>query len=74
MNSFPRITPVSQPKRAFLRLVVGQVQVIGATIAVVLLLRGGVSARAIWAVVVTGIVSLISLLLFRVVWKRKQKE
>ena len=74
MNSFPRITLVSQPKRAFLRLVVGQVQVIGATIAVVLLLRGGVSARAIWAVVVTGIVSLISLLLFRVVWKRKQKE
>ena len=57
--------------RAVLRLVVGQAQVIGATTALVLLLRGGVSAPAIWAAVLTGVVSLTSLVLFRFVWSEQ---
>jgi len=59
-----------------LRLAFGQAQVIGATATLVLLLQGGVSAPAIWAAALTGIVSLTSILLFRVLWreKRKQKE
>jgi hypothetical protein len=59
-------------KRALIRLAFGQAQVIGATAALVLLLQGGVSAPAIWAAVLTGIVSLSSILLFRVVWREKK--
>ena len=65
----------AQPRwKAFLRLAFGQAQVIGATAALVLLLQGGVSAPAIWAAVLTGIVSLTSILLFRVVWREKRKQ
>jgi hypothetical protein len=46
--------------------------VIGATVALVLLLQGGVSAPAIWAAVLTGIVSLTSILLFRIVWREEK--
>ena len=63
-----------QPRwRVVLRLVLGQAQVIGATITLVLLIQGGVSDRAIWVVVLTGLVSLISILLFRVIWREKPK-
>jgi hypothetical protein len=67
----------AQPRwKAFLRLAFGQAQVIGAAAVLVLLLQGGVSAPAIWAVVLTGIVSLTSILLPRLVWieKRKPKQ
>ncbi len=59
--------------RAVLRLVLGQAQVIGATAALVLLLRGGVNAPAIWAAVLTGGVSLTSIVLFRLVWSEQRK-
>ncbi len=63
-----------QPRwRAILRLALGQAQVIGATITLVFLLQGGVSARVIWGVILTGLVSLISILLFRVIWREKPK-
>ena len=56
---------------AFLRLAFGQVQVIGATAALVLLLQGGISAPAIWAAAITAALTLTSLLLFRVIWRDK---
>ena len=73
MNSPPKAEGAQIRRRAVLRFVFGQAQVIGATVAAVLLLQQGLSAPAIWAVVLTGIVSLTSILLFRVVW-RKQRE
>jgi hypothetical protein len=64
-----------QPRwRALLRLAFGQAQVIGASAALVLLLQDGVSAPAIWAAVLTGIVSLTSLLLFRLAWREKRTK
>jgi hypothetical protein len=72
--NFPRKAEGAQGRRrAALRLVLGQAQVIGATVALVLLLQKGVSAPAIWAVVLTGIVSLTSILLFRVRWREERK-
>jgi hypothetical protein len=47
--------------------------VIGATVAMVLLLQEGVRAPAILATVLTGIVSLTSILLFRVVWREQSR-
>ena len=63
-----------QPRwRANLRLALGQAQVIGATITLAFLLQGGVSAPAIWGVILTGVVSLVSILLFRLIWREKPK-
>jgi hypothetical protein len=61
-------------KRALVRLAFGQAQVIGATAALVLLLQGGISAPAIWAAVLTGIVSLTSIVLFRLIWREKKRQ
>lgn len=61
-------------KRAILRLAFGQLQVIGATTALVLLLQGGLSAPALWAVVLTGILSLTSILLFHLIWREKTQH
>ncbi len=58
-------------RQAILRLAFGQLHVIGATAALVLLLQGGVSAPAIWVAALTAIVSLTSILLFRVIWRDK---
>ncbi len=66
-------TVVQVRRRAFLRLALGQAQVIGATITLVLLLQHGVSGPAVWGVVLTGVVSLTSLLLFRVIWREEPK-
>ncbi len=69
--------PTSNPKhaahrwRAILRLTLGQLQVIGATAALVLLVQGGVSAPAIWAAALTAAVTLTSILLFRLLWRDK---
>ena len=74
MHAHPKKEAVQPRRRAILRLALGQAQIVGATVALVLLLQGGVSAPAIWAAVLTGIVSLTSILLFRVVWREKSKQ
>lgn len=62
----------AQPRwRIFLRLALGQLQVIGATTTLVLLLQGGLSPPPIWAAVLTAIVTLTSILLFRLIWRGK---
>jgi hypothetical protein len=72
--NLPRKAEGAQNRRqAVLRLVLGQAQVIGAAVAVVLLLQEGVKAPAILATVLTGIVSLTSILLFRVVWREQRR-
>ena len=73
MNSPRKAEGAQNQRQAVLRLVLGQAQVIGATAAVVLLLQEGVKAPAILATVLTGIVSLTSILLFRVVWREQRK-
>jgi hypothetical protein len=73
MHADGNSAPAQPEWRAFLRLVLGQTQVIGATITLVFLLQGGVSARTIWGVILTGLVSLVSILLFRVIWREKPK-
>jgi len=73
MNSPRKAEGPQNRRRAVLRLILGQAQMIGATATLVLLLQGGVSAPAIWAAVLTGIVSAISILLFRLVWREERK-
>ena len=73
MNSPRKAEGPQNRRRAVLGLILGQAQVIGATAALVLLLQGGVSAPAMWAAVLTGIVTLASILLFRLVWREKTK-
>ena len=58
--------------RAILRLVLGQLQIIGATAGLYFLATTGVSALAIWAVCITGAVTVLSLYLFKVVWPDKR--
>ena len=72
MNSRGKTADAKHRRRAILRLVLGQAQVIGATAALVFVLREGVSAHALWAVALTGVVSLTSILLFHVVWREKR--
>jgi len=73
INSPRKAEGAQNRRQAVLRLILGQAQVIGATVAVVLLLQEGVRAPAILATVLTGIVSLTSILLFRVVWREQRK-
>jgi hypothetical protein len=73
MHAHPNRAAVQPRWRAILRLALGQAQVIGATITLVFLLQGSASARAIWGVILTGLVSLVSILLFRVIWRDKPK-
>lgn len=63
---------LSVRRRAILRFVLGQCQVIGAAAALVILLQHGSTALVVWLAVVTGLVSLISIVLFRVVWPEKR--
>jgi hypothetical protein len=62
------------PKRAIVRLAIGQIQVAGSTASLILLIGGGVSRPAIWAVTLTGLVSLVSVLIFRVIWPEKTED
>src|SRR5208337_2946084 len=62
------------PKRAILRLALGQIQVAGSTASLILLIGGGVCRPAIWAVTLTGLVSLISVLIFQVIWRGKTED
>lgn len=73
MHAHPKSAAVQSRWRAILRLALGQAQVIGATITLVFLLQGGVCSRAIWGVILTGLVSLVSILLFRLAWREKSK-
>jgi hypothetical protein len=73
MHAHPNTAAVQPRWRAVLRLALGQAQIIGATITLVFLLQGGVCARAIWGVILTGLVSLVTILLFRLVWREKPK-
>ena len=73
MHAHPNSTAVQPRWRAILRLALGQAQIVGATITLVFLLQGGVSVRTIWGVILTGLVTLISILLFRLVWSEKPK-
>ena len=73
MNSPGKAEGAQNRRQAVLRLVLGQAQMIGATAAVGLLLQEGVKAPAILATVLTGIVSLTSILLFRVAWREQRK-
>lgn len=61
-------------RRAILRLAFGQLQVMGATATLVLLLQGGVTAPAIWAAALTAAATLTSILLFRLIWRDKSKH
>jgi hypothetical protein len=73
MNSPRTVEDLRSRRRAILRLALGQLQVIGAMAALVLLLQGGVSKPAIWTALFTGIVALTSILLFRIAWREKRK-
>jgi len=73
INSLCKAEGAQNRRQAVLRLVLGHAQVIGATVAMVLLLQEGVRAPAILATVLTGIVSLTSILLFRVVWREQSR-
>lgn len=61
----------SRRRRAALRLVLGQAQVFGAACTLVLLLREGTSKRVVCIALIIALVSLLSVLLFRVAWKEK---
>lgn len=62
----------SRPRwQALLRFVLGQAQMIGATITAIFLLLEGLRPLVVWSVVLTGAISLTSIVLFRVVWKEK---
>jgi hypothetical protein len=50
---------------AVVRLGLGTLQIVGATTGAILLLRSGVNTVSVGAAVITGIVTLTSLLLFR---------
>jgi hypothetical protein len=46
----------------------------GATMTLVLLLQGGPSQRVIWGALLTGIASLASVILFRIVWRNTKGD
>lgn len=56
-------------KWAIVRLIFGQAQVIGATMTLVFVIQAGTSGVTIWAAVLTAMVTLTSLLLFKSRWK-----
>jgi hypothetical protein len=68
------VAAVNHRRRALLRLALGQLQVAGATAALLLLLEGGPSPPALWAAGLTTLASLASILLFRLVWRPHPKH
>jgi hypothetical protein len=64
-----RWPPGRRRRRAVLRLVLGQLQIVGATIGFYFLITTGVSALTIGAVGLTASVSALSRYLFKVVWR-----
>ena len=57
--------------RAILRLDLGLAQMIGAASTAALLIQSGVSLLVLWGVVLTGLVTVVNIVLFRVVWREK---
>jgi len=57
-------TSFSSQKRAIVRVVLGQVQIVGAIVGLCLLLKTGVSRLTVGLIVATGVVSLVSRFLF----------
>jgi len=58
---------------ASLRLALGQAQMAGSIITAVLLIQNGVSPPVIWATALTALLSLVSVVLFQIVWKEDAK-
>ncbi len=73
MHASAHSAPAHERFRALLRLILGQLQVIGATITLVFLLMRGATTATIWSLLATGLISVTSLLLFRVIWKAPSK-
>ncbi len=57
-------TSFSSQKRAIVRVVLGQVQIVGAIVGLCLLLKTGLSRLTVGVIVATGVVSLVSRFLF----------
>lgn len=57
-------------RRAILRLVLGQCQVIGATVTLILLIREGVTPAVLGVATITGLLTITSVFLVRVLWRR----
>lgn len=60
----------AEKRRAILRVILGNAQMLAAVIAFVLLWRLGVCTASIIAASVAGALLLTSVVLFRVVWRR----
>lgn len=58
--------------RAMWQLTLGSLQIAGASAGLYLLITTGASAMTIAAVGVTGVVSLFSRILFRMIWKAEK--
>jgi hypothetical protein len=56
-------------RRAILRLLLGQSQMVGATATLILVIQQGVTPTALWGATISGLITLVSLVLFRVVWR-----
>ena len=64
------MTPNTQRRRAFIRVILGNAQMFSAVVALVLLWRLGVCPASMIAASVSGALVLTSVVLFRVVWRR----
>jgi hypothetical protein len=74
MDSVSNKHPSSGRLRAILRLVLGQCQVIGAAATLVLLLQHGPIDLVLWLAGITGLVTITSIVLFRLIWPEKKRE
>jgi hypothetical protein len=74
MDAVPEPDQAQKRKRAIIRLVLGQAQMLGATVTLVLLFLKGVCPLVIGGVIVTGLVSVTSRLLFGKIWKEKPRH
>ncbi len=71
----PRESDMIQPRwRVGLRFILGQLQMMGAITTGILLFERGVGPAVICGVLLTVGTSLVSLLLFRVVWRHKGEK
>lgn len=64
------MTSEREKRRAMLRVVLGNAQMLAAVVAIVLFLRFGVSRASVIATLVAGALLFISLALFRGFWPR----
>jgi hypothetical protein len=60
--------------RVLLRFALGQAQVMGATATAVLLFKRGLGPPVMWTVILTGVLSLVSIFLFRVWWRKAPSD